>query len=1216
MQAAPCREHGAVFKDNSYNSILRLGEVIMRYPYPAAMVALSITVFALVGRAAGQNLSITNYQLVSTQANSQTQSYVTYQANLANSGPALQSATASVSSADPTNIRVMPSASALNFTNVPANGQVTSSNTFTLLINSAVPLNTSKLSWTFQSTVATVLANAGPNQTAKAGATVTLNGSGSTNPSGSGQLSYSWAFTSRPAGSSTVLHGNDSVMPSFLVDVAGNYTIQLTVSSGANSDSASVIVSTTHTAPVADAGANQTVALGATATLNGSGSTDPDGNALSYAWTLLSRPAGSSAVLSGANTITPGFAVDQPGSYNAQLIVSDSFTSSAPSTVVINTENTPPVANAGSAQVVNAGSLVQLSGAGSTDVDGNKLTYQWSLLLVPAGSAAALSDPALVNPAFQADLDGAYIAQLIVNDGFANSTPVTVIITTSAVVAPAANAGLGQTVEPNTTVALSGSGTDPQGLPLTYLWSLISVPPGSAAILSSTTLANPTFVADLPGNYIAQLVVNNGVLSSVPATVMIASTDTPPVANPGSAQNAFVGVNVLLDGSGSTDSDENPLTYSWSWMSEPTGSTAALVGANSASPMFTPDVGGVYVAQLMVNDGFLNSVPATVMITASQPPAISLTPNPLSLTNAAGNLTVTIPAPAGASGQVINLVSSNSNVASVASSVTIASGAASTNVTVTPGTTSGTANVTASASGYSAASAAVNVTLPLTVSFTPPTLTINGAAAQNLTLTLSGPAPAGGLTVNLSSSNTAIATVPATAMFASGAATVTVPVTGIATGSATIHASALPSIADTTATVTVQIGISLPSNVTLGLTQQAAFPVTLATPAVSTVFVALSSSDSSKVTISPAMVVIAQGNTTPAATPQVTGVAYGSATITATTGSLTTSQQVQVSATLGFSGTSLSITGTATGYLTLALSSPAPAAGIVVNLSSSNTAVATVPATATIAANAKTVSVAVTGIAAGVAVIHASSLPMFPDITATVTDMNPGMIVLPSFAVVGQYQTTTFPLSLGAPAPAGGVTVTLASSDSTYLTITPATLVIPAGSTSPASQPQISGITLGYAFVNASAPGYSNASLQIHISDGIRVDIPEGVKVGLGQTISYPVILDAPSTGGTTVTLSSSDPTIATISATVLVPKGATTPATQAQLTGVNLGTVTINASAPGYDTAAPQTVQVIASVAFTPTALTVPGTTTQNLTLTLSGPAPGRRSPDQSDIE
>ncbi len=1179
----------------------------MRYLYPATMVALSITVVcATLGHAAGQNLSITNYQVVSTQTINSTQSYVTYRADLVNSGRALQTVTATVTTVNPFVVRVQPSASTLNFTNIPSGGQVTSSNTFTVLANPAVPLNPANLSWSYQITADSVIANAGSNQTAKVGATATLNGSGSTNPSGVGTLTYAWAFLSRPAGSATVLKNNNNVMPSFLVDVAGNYVIQLTVSNGSASNSASVTVSTTHTAPVANAGAGQTVAVGSTATLNGSGSTDPDGNSLTYTWTLIARPAGSNTTLTGANTISPSFVVDQPGSYTAQLIVSDSFTSSTPSTVVINTENTPPVANAGSAQVVNVESLVQLNGAGSTDVDGNSLRYLWSLLWVPEDSTAALSSTSAVNPTFTADVAGGYVAQLIVNDGISNSAPATVIITTSAVLPPTANAGLNQTTGHNLTVSLSGTGTDPQGLPLTYQWSLITTPTGSAAVLSSTTIPNPTFVADLAGNYVAQLVVSNGLLSSLPSTVTISTTNTAPVANAGPPQNAIVGVNVLLDGSGSSDADHDSLTYSWTWNSAPAGSLAAFTGANSASPMFNPDIAGLYVAQLIVNDGYVNSVPSTVMITAALPPAISLTPSPLSLTNAAGNLTVTIPTPAGANGQTINLSSSNSNVASVSSSVTIPSGATSTIVTVTPGTTSGSTNVTASASGYSSGSATANVVLPLTVSFTPSTLTINGNVTQNLTLTLSGPAPAGGLTINLSSSNTASATVAPTVAFATGATSVSVPVTGMGTGSATIHANALPNIADTTATVTVQIGIFLPSNISIGPGQQAAFPVTLASPAASSVFVSLASSDTSKVTISPTTVLISKGNTSPTVAPQVTGVGYGSASITATaTGLPTASQQVQVSATLSFSSTTLNVTGTATGFLTLALSSPAPAGGVVVNLSSSNSSVATVPSTATIAANAKTISVAVTGVGPGVAVIHASSLPIFPDITATVTDVTPPSIVLPTFAVVGQFNTTAFPLSISAPAPAGGVTVALASSDSTFLTITPASVFIAPGSTTPASQPQISGITLGYAFVNASAPGYTGASLQIHISDGIRIDIPENVKVGLGQSIAYPVILDAASTGGTTVTLTSSDPTKATISPTVFVPKGTTTPATQAQVTGMNIGTVTINASGAGFDSASPQTVQVTASVAFTPTAVTVPRTTTQSVTLTLSAAAP-----------
>ncbi len=92
--------------------------------------------------------------------------------------------------------------------------------------------------------------------------------------------------------------------------------------------------------------------------------------------------------------------------------------------------NTVPVANAGPDQSVSVGSTVSLNGSGSSDVDGNALTYRWSLVTVPAGSVAALSDPGVVNPTFVADRAGTYVAQLIVNDGTVDSVPDTVTITT------------------------------------------------------------------------------------------------------------------------------------------------------------------------------------------------------------------------------------------------------------------------------------------------------------------------------------------------------------------------------------------------------------------------------------------------------------------------------------------------------------------------------------------------------------------------------------------------------------------------------------------------------------------------------------------------------------------------------------------------------------------------------------------------------------------
>ena len=84
--------------------------------------------------------------------------------------------------------------------------------------------------------------------------------------------------------------------------------------------------------------------------------------------------------------------------------------------------NAAPIANAGSAQNVVAGTLVTLDGSASTDADGDALTYAWTLTAKPAGSMAALSSTALAKPTFTADLAGTYVATLVVNDGKLNST--------------------------------------------------------------------------------------------------------------------------------------------------------------------------------------------------------------------------------------------------------------------------------------------------------------------------------------------------------------------------------------------------------------------------------------------------------------------------------------------------------------------------------------------------------------------------------------------------------------------------------------------------------------------------------------------------------------------------------------------------------------------------------------------------------------------------
>jgi hypothetical protein len=376
----------------------------------------------------------------------------------------------------------------------------------------------------------------------------------------------------------------------------------------------------TNTAPIANPGNTQNVGTGASVILDGSASSDAEKSVLTYKWEVVSKPAGSTAVLVGGTTAKPSFTADVSGTYTFSLVVNDGKANSALVTVNVfaSQNNALPTARIVASQNALVGSRVVLDGSSSSDANNDPLTFKWTLASKPVGSSASLTTTSGPTPSFIADIAGVYVASLVVNDGKSDSGSVAVsVIASSGNLAPIADAGVPQNVTVGTRVTLDGTASaDPNNDFITYKWLLTSKPSDSTASLSSLTVAKPTFTADVAGVYVVALQVNDGKLDSLVVTnvVTASAANAKPVANAGPNQNVNLNSEVTLDGSRSTDADYDTLGYEWIMVAKPAGSSASLSSSSSPKPTFMADREGTYLFSLMVYDGKLYSALVTTTV--------------------------------------------------------------------------------------------------------------------------------------------------------------------------------------------------------------------------------------------------------------------------------------------------------------------------------------------------------------------------------------------------------------------------------------------------------------------------------------------------------------------------------------------------------------------------------------------------------------------------
>jgi gliding motility-associated-like protein len=466
---------------------------------------------------------------------------------------------------------------------------------------------------------------------------ITLSGSG-TDSDGT-IVSYAWSQISGPSNATSNANNNASVTYSNLID--GTYVFRLTVTDnqgakGQQNVSVKVNPQPVNLPPVVEAGNNQQITLPTNQiTLSGT-ATDPEGNAMTYAWSQINGSSVASINASGSLQTLVSNLVE--GIYVFRLTATDNQNVSSFDEVSITVHpipfNLPPIANAGGNRVITLPTTSVLLEGNGTDPEGGAIEgYLWSQISGP--NNATTTPLTSQNITLSNLIEGIYVFRLTVTDAEGSTGFDEINVRVQPVPAnhpPTAHAGTNQIITlPTNQVTFLGNGTDPENTPITYSWTQIDGPstvlpqPHTAQSLTATNL--------IEGTYIFRLTVKDGAglegFDEINVRVNPEPPNVAPTVSAGSNITITLPTNSATVTGTASDSDGTITTYSWTKVSGP---SATMVDADKAILKLSNLVEGAYVFRLTVTDNDGASIYAEVNVVvnpipANNPPVITVPDN-------------------------------------------------------------------------------------------------------------------------------------------------------------------------------------------------------------------------------------------------------------------------------------------------------------------------------------------------------------------------------------------------------------------------------------------------------------------------------------------------------------------------------------------------------------------------------------------------------------